>query len=301
MPIGNASVAATGINLELGRSSNATLSIDTAENGGYGTINTCSPSYPSGSNPASFSEWRNYNHGFACCNAPSISAGNIGSNSLGFSVSYSNCSAMHYEYSTNGSTWNSGTGGCASYITISSLSSSTTYYIRVRITCASTNSYSGYSNTITMTTSGSYPPYGTLLSNYCSGCTLYYRFADGSGGTYDVSQGCSTGCGGCCCAPSYGTYLYAGCSGCDYGVYYANGCYGSYFSLLTPNHPDCGCGGSVDCYWGWADGGGYQEFTTCDGFLVQLYEYDNRPIDYCIDFSRPSYGVYHNNQSCNIR
>jgi len=50
------------INTELGRSSTATISLDTAENGGYATINTASSSRPNGSNPASMSEWYSYNH-----------------------------------------------------------------------------------------------------------------------------------------------------------------------------------------------------------------------------------------------
>lgn len=50
------------INSELGRSSNAQISLDTAENGGYGAINTASASRPSGTNPASMSEWYGYNH-----------------------------------------------------------------------------------------------------------------------------------------------------------------------------------------------------------------------------------------------
>ena len=50
------------INTELGRSSTATISLDTAENGGYGAINMSSPSYPSSSNPAAMSEWYGYNH-----------------------------------------------------------------------------------------------------------------------------------------------------------------------------------------------------------------------------------------------
>ena len=50
------------INTELGRSSTATISLDTAENGGYATINTASTSYPSSGNPASMSEWYSYNH-----------------------------------------------------------------------------------------------------------------------------------------------------------------------------------------------------------------------------------------------
>lgn len=64
MPIGFGSVSASAINTELGRSSTATISIDTAENGGYGAINQNSPSRPSSSNPASFSEWQGYDHNF---------------------------------------------------------------------------------------------------------------------------------------------------------------------------------------------------------------------------------------------
>jgi len=47
---------------ELGRSSTATISLDTAENGGYATINTGSSSYPSSGNPAAMSEWYSYDH-----------------------------------------------------------------------------------------------------------------------------------------------------------------------------------------------------------------------------------------------
>jgi hypothetical protein len=301
MPIGSGSVAATGINMELGRSSNSNLSIDTAENGGYGAINTCSPSYPSGSNPASFSEWRNYNHGFACCNAPSISAGNVGSGSVGVSISYSNCSSMHFEYSSNyGSSWSTNSGGCTSFWTQSGLASSTTYLIRVRIICASTGGYSGYSNTISMTTSGSYPAYGTYLSQYCSGCTLYYRYANGSGGTYDVSQGCTTACGGCCCAPAYGTYQYAGCSGCDYNYYYADGCYGVYASLIESNSTSCGCGGGGGaCFFAYSDGSGRMRGAYCDGSIYSGFSFSyGEPTGACINFDQGTVGLYHEGQSC---
>lgn len=49
------------IRSELGVPSQAPFSLDTAENGGYVTINTYSPSYPSSGNPASMSEWYGYN------------------------------------------------------------------------------------------------------------------------------------------------------------------------------------------------------------------------------------------------
>lgn len=55
-------ISARDINVELGRTSNATFSIDTAENGGYAPINLNSTSRPSSANPARYSEWRGYDH-----------------------------------------------------------------------------------------------------------------------------------------------------------------------------------------------------------------------------------------------
>ena len=56
------------INTELGRSSSATISLDSAESGVYATINTASPSYPDDNRPASMSEWYSYNHTAAASN-----------------------------------------------------------------------------------------------------------------------------------------------------------------------------------------------------------------------------------------
>jgi len=50
------------INTELGRSSNATISLDSAESGTYATINTASASYPNDARPAAMSEWYSYDH-----------------------------------------------------------------------------------------------------------------------------------------------------------------------------------------------------------------------------------------------
>jgi hypothetical protein len=50
------------INSELGRAASSQISLDTAENGGYGAINANSRSRPSSANPASVSEWYSYNH-----------------------------------------------------------------------------------------------------------------------------------------------------------------------------------------------------------------------------------------------
>lgn len=55
-------IRAQTINFELGRTRTSTLSIDTAENGGYGAINTNSESYPNAANPAAYSEWYGYDH-----------------------------------------------------------------------------------------------------------------------------------------------------------------------------------------------------------------------------------------------
>jgi hypothetical protein len=273
MAIGTGSVSMTAINLELGRASNASISLDAAENGSYGAINSCSPSRPSSSNPAAMSEWRGYNHSFACCNAPSISLNTSSSSSITVNVSYSNCTAMHVEYSSNdGSSWSNNTGGCEGTKTIAGLASSTTYLVRVRITCTSTGGYSGYSNTLTVTTSAGCPPYGTYISQYCSGCTLYYRYANGSCGTYDVSQGCTTACGGCCCSPAYGTYLSQYCSGFDLYYTYSDGCNGTYSSLAESNSATCGyVPPAEDCYVFTSDGSGYWQGYDCDANQVSGY------------------------------
>ncbi len=59
---GSGTLSAQTINFELARSRTAELSIDTAENGGYATINTSSPSRPNSGNPAAYSEWYGYDH-----------------------------------------------------------------------------------------------------------------------------------------------------------------------------------------------------------------------------------------------
>jgi hypothetical protein len=55
-------IAMSAINVELGRSSTAFISLDAAENGTYATINVNSTFRPNGANPAAMSEWRKYNH-----------------------------------------------------------------------------------------------------------------------------------------------------------------------------------------------------------------------------------------------
>jgi hypothetical protein len=64
MSIGYGSVSASDINTELGRSATAAMGIDEAENGSYGCINAFASPKPSSGNPAYFSEWQGYNHGY---------------------------------------------------------------------------------------------------------------------------------------------------------------------------------------------------------------------------------------------
>ena len=64
MSIGYGSVSMSSINSELGRSSTAQISLDSAENGSYVCINQFSSARPSSTNPAAMSEWQGYNHGF---------------------------------------------------------------------------------------------------------------------------------------------------------------------------------------------------------------------------------------------
>ena len=282
MPLPSSGQISMGdINVELGRSRSSYIELDNAENGDYGSINTCSPLRPDPGGASSISEWRGYNHSFACCNAPSISSNSVTSSSFTINISYTNCSAMHVEYSSNGgSTWSNNSGGCSATATISGLASSTAYQVRVRITCVSTGGYSGYSNTITVTTSAGCPANGTYLSQFCSGCTLFYRYANGSCGTYDVSQGCTTACGGCCCSPANGTWLGTQqCVGFDLYRNYSNGCNGSYSDLYEKNSDACGyTDPSTVCVNYYSDGSGYWSGTDCfgnfvDGFTWGFYEF----------------------------
>ncbi len=72
-------ISMSQINTELGRSSTAQISLDTAENGGYATINQNSNSRPSSNNPASLSEWYSYNHN-AAPPSPSCYSASLGFN-----------------------------------------------------------------------------------------------------------------------------------------------------------------------------------------------------------------------------
>lgn len=55
------------VRTELGVPTQAPFSLNTAEDGGYATLNTCSYDRPSSANPASISEWYGYCHTCTCC------------------------------------------------------------------------------------------------------------------------------------------------------------------------------------------------------------------------------------------
>lgn len=64
--VGYGAISMGDINVELGRSRTAQISLDTAENGGYGAINpNGTGNIPSATNPAQMSEWYGYDHNAA--------------------------------------------------------------------------------------------------------------------------------------------------------------------------------------------------------------------------------------------
>jgi hypothetical protein len=91
--VSSGTIRMSDINTELGRSSTATISLDSAENGSYATINTNSTSRPSSTNPASMSEWYGYNHNAA---AP-VTCTNT---SFGFNRTNQNTACSNYNFGT---------------------------------------------------------------------------------------------------------------------------------------------------------------------------------------------------------
>lgn len=189
-------ISMSQINTELNRSSTAQISLDAAENGDYGAINQSSTSRPSASNPAAMSEWYGYNHSAVSCTAPSINFNTRCATSVSLTVSYSTCTNLEVEYSSNGgASWTvEGNTGCVTTKYIYSLSPSTTYLFRARVWCAGCGCWSNKSNIVSITTCA---PYGTYTgSYYCVGGTSYGVYADGCCGTYDqIMLNCDTQCG----------------------------------------------------------------------------------------------------------
>jgi hypothetical protein len=108
-------IAMSQINGELGRSSTAEISLDTAENGGYITLNSGCSTPPSSTNPASMSEWYSYTQ---CCNTGTYyvdSSGTAGSDCGGGAYSFTqtvysnNCGAL----ASSCNLYSSGGGACS--------------------------------------------------------------------------------------------------------------------------------------------------------------------------------------------
>jgi hypothetical protein len=55
-------ISMDNIRAELGIPTQTNFGLDTAENGGYVTINQCSGARPNNNNPAAMSEWYSYDH-----------------------------------------------------------------------------------------------------------------------------------------------------------------------------------------------------------------------------------------------
>lgn len=77
-PLQNSGQISMGdINEELGRIRTSQISLDTAENGGYGAINTNSNSKPSNTNSTTISEWYGYNHAAVSSGGGSTGGGTV--------------------------------------------------------------------------------------------------------------------------------------------------------------------------------------------------------------------------------
>lgn len=132
----------------------------------------------------------------ASCPAPTISLNTRCSTYVVLNVSYTGCTNLEVEYSSNGgASWTTeGNTGCVTTKYIYNLTPSTTYLFRARIYCASTGGYSTKSGIISVTTCAAY---GTYVTQYCAiNGDLYYTYNDGCCGTYDsLIQSCASVCG----------------------------------------------------------------------------------------------------------
>lgn len=96
----NGTIKMSEINTELGRTSSATISLDSAESGTYATINTASSSYPNNARPASMSEWYSYNH--SSSSADFFALINSGTSNSGASCASSGADNLTLYHGTGG-------------------------------------------------------------------------------------------------------------------------------------------------------------------------------------------------------
>lgn len=109
-------ISMNDINLELGKASGSQISLDSAENGGYGAINQLSASKPSNTNPATISEWYGYNHLTPDTSAPTVPSNFIYYNPQGPNfIDYDGDGNYDYGIAWNASTDNVGVTGYQIY------------------------------------------------------------------------------------------------------------------------------------------------------------------------------------------
>lgn len=128
------------------------------------------------------------------------------------------------------------------------------------------------------------PASGTYISSFCSDCTLYYTYADGSCGSYNVSQGISTTCGACCGAPAADQLIGTYCEECTEILEYTDGCYGSYFVEQLNSTNCCPVKPTVltGPYFNPEDG---CQDPFAESLTVYLYDYGEKNGIYCYEYN----------------
>lgn len=168
---------------------------------------------------------------------PSIS----GTLSIGSTLSVSNGTWTGTAPITFARQWQRGTsnisGATSTNYTIQNADEGSTLRARITATnvAGSASAFSASTGTVPCR------PNGTFITSFCSGCTLFYRYANGSCGTFD--QQIETNSQSCGCCPSAGQLVDSFCSGCDLYYVYTNGSCGTYSQLVESNSASCGCGG----------------------------------------------------------
>lgn len=184
LPNPGSSISLSQINTELGRASNAQVSLNTAEDGGYVPINLCSQFKPRAANPAKFSEWYKYNHSAPCNLCYNGLPLNDGSNAItqSFSVPSVNPQYAYYYFPIAFST----IGESSITLILSSLTnnSNCTVYCGFGLYSTGSNSYyaNGFGGGIYLTnpTNGTYNSYGTgaLTFDLTGTDGIYYIFLE---------------------------------------------------------------------------------------------------------------------------
>lgn len=106
------------INRELNRTGTAFISLDNAESGTYGSINTNSSSRPNNARPAAISEWYGYNHDAAPPLTVTPSSVSLSSNFSSFSINIKTPGSWTYSDNRSWINTNTQSGSGNSTITV---------------------------------------------------------------------------------------------------------------------------------------------------------------------------------------